>query len=233
MNDSAALQKEIETLREQLSEKDNEISRRDSQLAALKEEIQRLLLQRFGRSSEKVSADQLGLFNEAEELAIEEVLEQTEATTVKSHEQQSRPRISIPTELPREEIIHDLPESEKLCPKDGTALEVIGSEDHEQLDIIPAQIKVLVHRRLKYACPCCEQHIVTAAKPKQPIEKSIANPGLLAYIAVQKYADALPLYRQSEMFKRIGIALDRTNLANCTGLLLLQNLHFRHPWRSW
>jgi len=215
MNDVAALQKEIETLREQLSEKDNEITRRDSQLAALKEEIQRLLLKRFGNSSEKISVDQLGLFNEAEELVNEaEPDVATESTTVKSHQRKTRPRVSIPAELPREEIIHDLPDSEKVCPKDGTALEVIGSEDHEQLDIIPAQIKVLRHRRLKYACPCCEQHIITASKPKQPIEKSIASPGLLAYIAVQKYADALPLYRQSEMFKRIGIALDRTNLAN-------------------
>ena len=91
---------------------------------------------------------------------------------------------------------------------------MIGSEDLEQLDIIPAQIKVLLHRRLKYACPCCEQHVVTASKPKQPVEKSIASPGLLAFVAVQKYADALPLYRQSEMFKRAGITLDRTNLAN-------------------
>ncbi|WP_317928441.1 IS66 family transposase zinc-finger binding domain-containing protein [Halioxenophilus sp. WMMB6] len=230
----ADLENENRMLREQLSEKDNEISRRDSQLAALKEEIQRLLLQRFGRSSEKVSVDQLGLFNEAEELDNKvEPEAATETTTVKSHERKSRPRVGIPAEIPREEIIHDLTDSEKVCPKDGTALEVIGSDNHEQLDIIPAQIKVLVHRRLKYACPCSEQHIVTAAKPTQPIEKSIASPGLLAYIAVQKYADALPLYRQSEMFKRIGIALDRTNLANCTGLLLLQNLHFRHPWRSW
>ncbi len=75
--------------------------------------------------------------------------------------------------------------------------------------------------------------MVTATKPKQPIEKSIASAGLLAFVATQKYADALPLYRQSEMFKRIGVALDRINLANWTGLLLLQNLHFHHPWRSW
>lgn len=217
MNTVAALQKEIETLREQLSEKDNEITRRDSQLAALKEEIQRLLLKRFGNSSEKISIDQLGLFNEAEELVNEVEAEAdvvTETTTIKSHQRKTRPRVSIPTELPREEIVHDIPEEEKVCAKDGTTLQVIGSENHEQLDIIPAQIKVLLHRRLKYACPCCEQHIITASKPKQPIEKSIASPGLLAYIAVQKYADALPLYRQSEMFKRIGIALDRTNLAN-------------------
>ncbi|WYH52411.1 IS66 family transposase [Teredinibacter turnerae] len=111
----------------------------------------------------------------------------------------------------------------------------IGSDDHEQLDIVPATINVIRHKRLKYACPCCEGHIVTAKKPKLPIEKSIASPGLLAFIAVQKYGDALPLYRQSEMFKRIGIDLDRTNMANwmvtCGELvqplinLLIEHLH--------
>lgn len=94
------------------------------------------------------------------------------------------------------------------------APKAIGTEDHEQLDVIPAQVKVNKHRRQKYVCPCCEQYHVTASKPKQPIEKSIASPGFLAYVATQKYCDALPLYRQSEIFKRAGIDLDRTNLAN-------------------
>ena len=81
---------------------------------------------------------------------------------------------------------------------DGSELQLIGSDDHEQLDILPAQVKVIRHKRLKYACPCCGQHMVTAKKSKQPIEKSIASPGLLAFVATQKYCDALPLYRQSE-----------------------------------
>jgi len=79
---------------------------------------------------------------------------------------------------------------------------------------VPAKIKVLRHLRKKYACPCCEQHLITAPKPAQPIEKSIASPGLLAYVAVSKYCDALPLYRQIAIFKRIGVELDRTTLAN-------------------
>ncbi len=208
MNNVAALQRENELLREKLAQS-------EANNSALYEQIRLLLLRKFNPSSEKVSADQLGLFNEAEESADESEPEVASKTTqVKSHERKTKPRISIPEELPREDIIHDLPDSEKICPHDGSELKVIGSEDHEQLDIIPAQIKVIRHRRLKYACTCCDKHIVTANKPKQPIEKSIASPGLLAYIATQKYADALPLYRQSEMFKRIGVELDRTNLAN-------------------
>ncbi|WP_045857999.1 IS66 family transposase [Teredinibacter purpureus] len=209
MNDVAKLEKENELLRE-------ELARRDVQVESLKEQIRLFLHKKFSASSEKISPDQLGLFNEAESLA-EDVSTEDESvtTTVKSHERECKPRVSIPDELPREDIIHDLPEEDKVCPHDGTELEVIGSDDLEQLDIIPAQIKVIRHRRLKYACPCCEGHIKTAARSvKLPIEKSIASPGLLAYIATQKYCDALPLYRQSEMFKRIGIELDRTNLAN-------------------
>lgn len=235
MTNAATLQKENDLLREQLAAEKQKIAARDAQIAVLNEQLKYLLSKRFGPSSEKTSPDQLGLFNEAEELNAEPESGEADSTTVKSHTRQRKPRVSIPDHLPREDIIHDIPESEKVCPHDGSPLKPIGSEDHEQLEIIPAKIKVVRHKRLTYACPCCDNHIVTAAKPKQPIEKSIASPSLLAYIAVQKYADALPLYRQSEMFKRIGIELDRANLANwmvkCGELLqplinlLIEHLH--------
>ncbi|WP_045856572.1 IS66 family transposase [Teredinibacter purpureus] len=209
MNTVVKLEKENSELREKLA-------KRDAQVESLKEQIRLFLHRKFSPSSEKASPDQVGLFNEAESIAEEAAFEQEADTTiVKSHERTRKPRISIPEELPREDIIHDLSEEDKVCPHDGAELELIGSDDLEQLDIIPAQIKVIRHRRLKYACPCCEEHVKTAARStKLPIEKSIASPGLLAYVAVQKYCDALPLYRQSDMFKRIGIHLDRTNLAN-------------------
>lgn len=99
--------------------------------------------------------------------------------------------------LPREEILHDLPESKKVCPHHGTMLTHIGDETSEQLDIEPAKIKVLRHLRRRYACPCCEKHLITSPNPAQPIEKSVASPGLLAYVTVAKYVNALPLYRRS------------------------------------
>ncbi len=215
MNEVDQLKQENEILREQLAQERSKVADHASQIAMLQEQIKLHLQRRFAASSEKVSVDQLGLFNEAESLAAED--EETVSdisVTVKAHQRTRKPRIGIPDNYPREEIVYDLPENEKTCPHDGHELKVIGSDDHEQLDIIPAQVKVLRHKRLKYACPCCDQHIVTAKKPKQAIEKSIASAGLLAYIATQKYCDALPLYRQSEIFKRAGIALDRTNLAN-------------------
>lgn len=201
MNDVAKLQKENKELR--------------AQIEFFKEQIRLLIARQFGRSSEQISPDQLGLFNEAEQdLDTLEGAEEPEVSEVKAHQRKAKPRISIPDDYPREEIIYDLPEAEKVCPHDGHALVLISHDDHEQVDIIPAQLKVLLHRRLKYACPCCEQHIVTAKKPNQPIEKSIASPGLLAFIATQKYCDALPLHRQSAIFERIGIELNSTNLAN-------------------
>ena len=207
------LQTEVHFLREELDKNNQVLAQKNHYILQLEEALKQQRQQAFGASSEKISANQLGLFNEAEAIEAREAAEE-ETVTVQSHTRQKKPRVSIPQDLPREDIIHDLPDDQKVCPHDGTQLECIGSDDHEQLDIIPAQIKVIRHKRLKYACPCCHQHMATAKKPKQPIEKSIASPGLLAFVATQKYCDALPLYRQSEMFKRIGIELDRSNLAN-------------------
>jgi transposase len=151
--------------------------------------------------------------------------------TVTAPERARKRREPLPAHLPREEIVHDLSDAEKVCPHDGAALRMIGTETSEQLEIIPAQIKVLRHVRYSYACPCCEQHIVTAAKPKQPIEKSLAAPGLLAHIATQKYVDALPLYRQTEIFQRIGITFNRGTLANwmvACGQLMQPLIHLIH-----
>ena len=166
----------------------------------------------YGASSEKDSR-QGQLFNEAED---DFLVAENEASdiTVPAYTRKNKKRVSIPEDLAREEFIHDLLDAEKICPHDGSELKLIGEEISEQLDIEPAKIKVLRHRRQKYACPCCEQHVITASKPAQPIEKSIAAPGLLAYIAISKYCDALPLYRQIAIFKRIGVELDRTTLAN-------------------
>jgi transposase len=112
------------------------------------------------------------------------------------------------------EILHDLTDEEKVCSEDGTALERIGEEVSEQLEFIPARFRVLRHVRPKYACPTCRTGIHTAPVPPQPIPKSLASPTLLAHVAVSKYADGLPLYRQEGMFRRLGIDLPRASLAN-------------------
>jgi len=189
-----------------------DIDQKDQRITLLEEMLRVQRHKDYGASSEKDSG-QGQLFNEAEGDSLTAESEAVDIV-VPAHTRKNKKRVSIPADLPREDIIHDLAEADKVCPHDGSELTLIGEETSEQLDIEPAKIKVLRHRRQKYACPCCEQYLITATKPAQPIEKSIAAPGLLAYVAVSKYCDALPLYRQIAIFKRIGIELDRTTLAN-------------------
>jgi transposase len=197
------------------------LSAHEAEIERLRLQIRLLLAQRFGAKSERVSEEnpQLGLFNEAEAEAESESESENAAeatvTTVAEHTRKRGHRRPLPAHLPREEIVHDLPESEKVCPHDGTALTLMGEATSEQLDIIPAQIRVLHHRRLKYACPCCHEHVATAPMPAQPIPKSQASAGLLASIATAKYADAQPLYRQSGQLERLGFeASSRQTLAS-------------------
>lgn len=216
------------------------IEQKNQRILALEELLANLTKRHFGTSSEKIGPQQMELFNEAEVVTEQaeavEIVEKT--TTIVEHQRRKKKRVSIPAELERIEIIHDLTDAEKICPHDQTELKRIGCETHEQLDIVPAQIRVLKHIRYKYACPCCEQYMATAQKPKQPIEKSIASPGLLAFIATQKYVDGLPLYRQLAIFRRIGVMLDDASLANWMikcGVLVqsLINLIHEHILQQW
>lgn len=212
------------------------IQQKNSRIKILEDYIKALKQKQFGASSEKQEIIQAEMvFTEVESCSETDEPAQADAfeneITVVAEHTRKKKRVSIPKELPRVDVIHDLPDTEKFCPHDGAALKQIGSETHDQLDIIPATIQVLHHIRLKYACPCCEEHLITAQKPAQPIEKSIASPGLLAFIATQKYVDALPLYRQVESFKRIGIELDRSTLADWMqkcGLLLQPLINLIH-----
>ncbi|HJL51667.1 MAG TPA: IS66 family transposase [Arenicellales bacterium] len=202
-----------------LSDKDTELQKKDNKISVLEEQINLLLHQRFGRSTEKYAPNQLGLFNEAEVAEIEEEdadadPDHSEVVTVAAHERVKRGRKPLPEHLPRIEVIHDLSDAEKVCPQDGHALHWIGTSTLEQLEIIPAKIQVIRHIRHKYACRHCETGVHTAPLPPMPIPKSMATPGLLAYVAISKYADALPLYRQEQMFKRIDVELKRATLAS-------------------
>lgn len=124
-----------------------------------------------------------------------------------------RGRKPLPAHLPREDVIHDLPDNDKICAC-GCQLSKIGHETSEQLEVIPAQLKVLRHIRLRYACKACSEGVTTAPLPKQPIPKGIPTAGLLAHVCVAKYDDHLPLYRQSEIWDRLGVNLPRSTLSS-------------------
>lgn len=193
---------------------EHEVSKRDQEIALLRERLNRMLAQRFGASSERTSDAQLGLFNEAEfEAERDEPALEDDTQAVEAHTRRRGKRKPLDATWPRVDIEHDLDEADKVCPHDGTPLTAIGTVDSEQLDIVPATVQVLRHRRHKYACPCCEQYVVTAPMVAQPIPKSRASPGLLAFIATGKYVDSLPLYRQAAQLERLGLDCSRTTLA--------------------
>ena len=200
-----------------VAKQQTQLQRKDAQIVALQEKLNILVAKRFGRSSEKADKHQLGLFNEAEapEQAGGSESEATEddTLTVPAHQRQKPGRKPLPDYIERVEVLHDLPEAEKVCPHDGTTLERIGEEVSEQLDVIPAKVQVLRHIRPKYACPCCRQGVKTARLAPQPIPKSIASPGLLAHVCTAKYVDALPLYRQESILRRAGVEIPRATLA--------------------
>ena len=176
----------------------------------------------FGRSSETWSAEerrQQSLFNEAEQIAAEPSGEPAETVAVAAHQRVKRGRRPLPADLPREQIVHDIPEAEKVCGC-GHALVRIGEESSEKLLIVPASWKVQRHVRPKYACPACEGEnsgsaaVKIAPAPAQLLPKSIASPALAAFIAVSKFCDALPYYRQEKIYARLGMDISRQDLAS-------------------
>jgi transposase len=199
----------------EISERDEEISERNEEISQLRELIRLFKSQRFGPRSERTVPDQMGLFNEAETLCDEASGAEEACIEVPAHARRKRGgRRPLPAFLPREEIMHDLAEDQKVCGNDPShPLVAIGQDKLEQLLFIPATAKVLVHVRPKYACPKCKDGIETAPMPPQPIPKSMATPSLLAQVSVSKYVDGAPLYRQEAMFRRIGVDLSRGTLA--------------------
>lgn len=199
------------------AELEQENCRIKAQVLSLQEQLNLALARRYAASSEKISPDQVRLFDEAEvDSEAEELADQgetAETVVVAEHRRKKRGRKRLPEALPRIEVIHELDASERRCDRDGAELGEIGEVTSEQLDIVPAQIRVIRHVRKQYAC-ACGQCIKTAPMPAQPIPKSLASPGLLAHVVVSKYQDALPLYRQEQILQRIGVDIPRATLSN-------------------
>ena len=189
----------------------NQNQRYKAQVLTLQEQLNLALARRYAASSEKISPDQYRLFDEAE--TNTEVAWEDDKIIIPAHTRKKGGRKKLPESLPRVDVVHELSSDQLICPHDGATLTEIGAVTSEQLDIVPAKIQVIRHIRKQYACKC-GQCIKTAALPKQPIPKSMASPGLLAHITVSKYQDALPLYRQETILRRIGVEIPRATLAN-------------------
>ena len=184
----------------------------------LQERLKAFLHQLFAAKSEARGTHQKDLFlNEAEALAptadTPVATEDGSSIDVAGHRRQKRGRKPLDPALPREVIRHELPEAERICPHDGAALVEIGVETSEQLDIIPQQVRVLQHQRVKYACPCCDQGIKVTPAPARIIAKGLLTEAALAWVVTSKYQDSLPLYRQAALLGRFGGDLSRNTLA--------------------
>jgi len=204
--------------------------------AYLEEKFRLAQHKQFGKSTEGYPG-QGELFNELEQLADKPETGPADAEKeFITYERKKPTRKPLPKDLPRDIIIHDLDDEDKSCDDCGHELHRMGEDKSEQLEFIPAQIKVIEHVRPKYSCRHCEQHatkvtIKQAPVPASPIPKSFATASLLSQIITSKYQYGLPLYRQENLFKEYGIPLSRQTMSSwllkCADLLkpLYDKLH--------
>ena len=190
------------------------------QLLALYEAIRLQRHRMFGRRTE-TGVGQLGLFNEAEVLAQGSTAADdqvvvppvSQRSTPKAQGPQARgKRKPLPAELPRVDVMHELPEDQRRCAC-GTPMVAIGQEVSEQLDIVPMQVRVLRHIRIRYGCPDKAQLPALAPRPLKVLPKSNASAGLLAMLITVKYVDGLPLARFEHVMARSGVSLPRQTQA--------------------
>jgi len=189
---------------------------RSERLVQIIKELQR---HRFGRRAETLPEEQMLLaLEEAEQTeagAAAEVEDKSAAARAVAAKKRRTNRGALPPHLPRIETIVDI--QDKTCPCCKGQLHRIGEDVSERLDVVPAQFRVLVVRRPKYACRACEDVVVQSPAPARLIEGGLPTEATVAHVLVSKYADHLPLYRQAQIYQRQGVALDRSTLADWVG----------------
>jgi transposase len=194
-------------------EKATELASQHDEIERLKLFIAKLQRMQFGPSSERLAhhIDQLQL--QLEDLETATTAKRTAVATPAVPAAQPA-RKPLPAELPRE--TETLAPKETSCPDCGGMLKHLGEDVSEMLEFVPSRFKVIRTVRPKLACNRCDA-IVQEPAPHRPIDRGLAGPGLLAHVLVGKYCDHLPLYRQSEIYAREGIDLDRSTLAGWVG----------------
>jgi len=231
VQDPLELRDAVLRLQEQLAESERQRAEHEQALKDREQHIQQLLdyitllkRKRFARSADRIPADQLKLFDEAElEVLIAELEEDLEESTAPQtkpsapEKPKAKPvRRPLPEHLPRVDRIIDLPEAEKQAM--GSKWTFIGYDESEQLAVIPRQPYVIRFKRAKYVpvneeVPGAEQGVVIAPRAPQILPKAIGHSSLIADVVVGKFVDALPLYRQEKIFAREGIDISRQTMA--------------------
>lgn len=182
-------------------------------IAQLEARIAKLKRMQFGQSSEKIAAEIEQLELELDDIHEEEGKHAAERPAAVQALVEKPYRKPLPEHLPRQEEVH---QPSCTCPNCGGQMRRLGEDITEMLEYVPASFKVIRHVRPKLSCRICET-IVQAPMPSLPIERGRPGPGLLAHVLVSKYADHLPLYRQSGIYAREGVDLERSTLADWVG----------------
>ena len=212
---TATLPTDPETLRAFATRLQAELYAKTLHIEKLKAELALLKRARYGRSSERIEQLELLIGElEADEAQHEASEPATAPDKPRSTSLPPRGRQPLPAHLPRERVEH---EAACACPACGsTRLSRIGTDERELLEYVPSHFKVVVHVRPKLSCRQCET-ITQPPLPSLPIERGRPGPALLAHVLVAKYCDHLPLYRQSGIYARAGVELDRSTLADWVG----------------
>jgi len=210
ISDSKTLPDDPDLLKELIASLTSELTNRDLVIARLQHQLAGLRRHQYGSRSE--SLDQLELTLEEEEIARAAEAPKQAAAAVGGEQQQPKRR-PLPERLPRRESVLTPGET---CSDCGGKLRELGQDVTEELEYVPGRYVVNRYVRPRLACRCCER-IVQADLPSRAIERGRPGPGLLAHVLVGKYADHLPLYRQSQIFERDGIDLPRSTLTGWVG----------------
>jgi len=216
-----ATQAELTTAQAELRAAKTAVQINALEIEKLKFQLAKLRRMQFGRSSERITRQIEQLELKLEELETGEAQAATEAATAEPPaprpERKKPVRKPLPDHLARQEVVHE-PENDGTgtCPSCGGAMAKLGEDVTEVLDYVPGRFQVIRHVRPKYACQACDA-ITQAAGPALPTPRGRATPGLLAHVLVSKYCDHLPLYRQSEIYARDEVELDRSTLCDWVG----------------
>lgn len=220
--DADALSRENAYLKARLAEVETALAEVQEANRRLEDILRTSQRAQFGKSSEKLSPDQFNLPLEDAELAqgvLEAAQEKAEAALQRARgetlRKPARNRGHLPAHLPRIERV--IEPASTLCPCGCGEMARIGEDVSERLDVIPAQFQVLVTRRPRYACRRCSQVVAQAHAPEHVVPGGLPTEQLIAWIIVSKFGDHLPFYRQSGIFERQGLHLDRGTLGNWTG----------------
>ncbi|MEO6609719.1 MAG: IS66 family transposase [Aestuariivirga sp.] len=215
--DLANLPSDTEALRALVRVLAGDVKNKTLLIEQLKNQIAKLKRMQFSKSSEKIDREIAQLELQLDELHEDEGHAAATSPAVLQaliNQAPEKPyRKPLPDHLPREEEVH---EPACTCPNCGGAMRKLGEDVTEILEYVPASFKVIRHVRPKLSCRICET-IVQSPMPSLPIERGRPGPGLLAHVLVAKYADHLPLYRQSVIYAREGVELERSTLADWVG----------------